>query len=616
MTIMEASEATRQWAQLAQQGWSRAAQMSLGGEKSGDAAHAAPVCGAVKKGFLGAQPAPEPVADIGKFLDTEARAVMDAASELMARDAPEEMPFKFKYEAREKLVALLPRLQTCRERADLSAALRQMLEGCVGRVEHLLGVNFYGSEEVSSGEKHLMVALELLAQHHIQHMDTLNHLAMIWSTRQEYEKAKGYLTLAQQLHEGFVATAGPAGLSLSSPEQKQFTATLFLLAQVHQHTGDADNSARCCLATLDRQACSFSPAELRAQVNEWVTNAIQLSGYFLSCDHFSHSAACLAAAEAVVDTATDARTTHTECLSQDVQANLAWGWAKLHVARLTGAAEARRRADHGLQPEAGSAQPAAPDLSFSMAGATKHMPTGLEAPLDTYAGLCAVLKPSLALLETVKKAFPLDEACSEHVVVVQDISKAYKALIPYTASADDVCKLHKRRIDVLEPVALALNPQCYDWLCKELWYEIGDAYRDMLDIKVTQVDTGGKAVPKAKLMALGAGATAAYRRFVDLFKAVPGDKSVADPSKPQGLGDAATRRWYMTARFGLARCLARTPVKDDELSLRQQALGASLAEYQAIVDLMALPEFAFPKDGPNFDAELEICKVSKAMQAR
>ena len=251
-----------------------------------------------------------------------------------------------------------------------------------------------------------------------------------------------------------------------------------------------------------------------------------------------------------------------------------------------------------------------------MAGATKHMPTGLEAPLDTYAGLCAVLKPSLALLETVKKAFPLDEACSEHVVVVQDISKAYKALIPYTASADDVCKLHKRRIDVLEPVALALNPQCYDWLCKELWYEIGDAYRDMLDIKVTQVDTGGKAVPKAKLMALGAGATAAYRRFVDLFKAVPGDKSVADPSKPQGLGDAATRRWYMTARFGLARCLARTPVKDDELSLRQQALGASLAEYQAIVDLMALPEFAFPKDGPNFDAELEICKVRKAMQAR
>ena len=31
-------------------------------------------------------------------------------------------------------------------------------------------------------------------------------------------------------------------------------------------------------------------------------------------------------------------------------------------------------------------------------------------------------------------------------------------------------KLHKRRIDALEPVAIAMNPQCFDWLCKELWY--------------------------------------------------------------------------------------------------------------------------------------------------
>jgi hypothetical protein len=60
-----------------------------------------------------------------------------------------------------------------------------------------------------------------------------------------------------------------------------------------------------------------------------------------------------------------------------------------------------------------------------------------------------------------------------------------------------------------------------------------------------------------------------------------------------------------------------------------QAIAESLAEYKGIVDLMsgiqitcftgtkvhiltqkALsdPSFAFPKDGPNFDAELQICK--------
>jgi len=128
-----------------------------------------------------------------------------------------------------------------------------MLAGCIGRVEHLLGVNFYESEEVAQGEKHLMIAKDLLNDHHIEHMDTLNHLAMIWSTRAEYLKAEGFLQCAQELHDSFTATAEPASLVLSSAEQKQFTATLFLMAQVHQHLKQADKSARCCILTLDRQ---------------------------------------------------------------------------------------------------------------------------------------------------------------------------------------------------------------------------------------------------------------------------------------------------------------------------------------------------------------------------
>ena len=73
----------------------------------------------------------------------------------------------------------------------------------------------------------------------------------------------------------------------------------------------------------------------------------------------------------------------------------------------------------------------------------------------------------------VTRAFPLDGACTEHVQAAQDISNAYKSLVAFTQAADDVSKIHKRRIDLLEPLALALNPQCYDWLCKELWYEVG-----------------------------------------------------------------------------------------------------------------------------------------------
>jgi hypothetical protein len=106
-------------------------------------------------------------------------------------------------------------------------------QGCIGRVEHLLGVNFYEAEEISQGEKHLMAAQDLLADHHIEHMDCLNHLAMIWSTRSEYARAEGFLQRAQELHAEFVAQADEASCALSSPPQKQYTATLFLMAQVY-----------------------------------------------------------------------------------------------------------------------------------------------------------------------------------------------------------------------------------------------------------------------------------------------------------------------------------------------------------------------------------------------
>jgi len=90
--------------------------------------------------------------------------------------------------------------------------------------------------------------------------------------------AQGFLQTSQELHDAFLVTADAASVALSSPEQKQYTATLFLLAQVYQHTQQADKSARCCLQTLDRQALSLTPDELCFQANEWVSNAIQVCG--------------------------------------------------------------------------------------------------------------------------------------------------------------------------------------------------------------------------------------------------------------------------------------------------------------------------------------------------
>jgi len=244
--VSDASLATSEWSRLAHQGWMMAAKLSAvavaksvaePSVETQDAEAPGHQAGVVTKGFLSKRKQPPVGGDLGNFLDTTARGVMDQASALMAREAPEKTPFMHKYEARELLVpcpcpllysicrvqlvlscaagvqthtcveasmslhllrhgmlcclqvGLLAQVHSCEGR-EMSTGIQEMLAGCIGHVEHLLGVNFYESEEISQGEKHLMIAKDLLKQHHIEHMDCLNHLAMIWSTRAEYVKAE------------------------------------------------------------------------------------------------------------------------------------------------------------------------------------------------------------------------------------------------------------------------------------------------------------------------------------------------------------------------------------------------------------------------------------------
>jgi len=107
--------ATREWARLAGEGWKAAAKISVerrGGSYVDAPAASAPAASAsgrehaVRKGFLVASPKEATAirGDVEAFLQTTARKVMEDAGELMAKEAPETTPFKYKYEAREQLV--------------------------------------------------------------------------------------------------------------------------------------------------------------------------------------------------------------------------------------------------------------------------------------------------------------------------------------------------------------------------------------------------------------------------------------------------------------------------------------------------------------------------------
>lgn len=50
-------------------------------------------------------------------------------------------------------------------------------------------------------------------------------------------------------------------------------------------------------------------------------------------------------------------------------------------------------------------------------------------------------------------------------------------------------RMHKRRIDHLESVLKELNPHYYLLVCRQLWYELGETYSDILDIKLQRLQT-------------------------------------------------------------------------------------------------------------------------------
>jgi hypothetical protein len=108
MQLFEGGQAnTAEWARLAGMGWAMAARISSGGAAAPPpATPAAAAAPSLKKGFLTAAVAKAPAkGDVGEFLDSTARKVMVRAGELMAKEGPDNAPFKFKYEAREQLVS-------------------------------------------------------------------------------------------------------------------------------------------------------------------------------------------------------------------------------------------------------------------------------------------------------------------------------------------------------------------------------------------------------------------------------------------------------------------------------------------------------------------------------
>lgn len=87
-------------------------------------------------------------------------------------------------------------------------------------------------------------------------------------------------------------------------------------------------------------------------------------------------------------------------------------------------------------------------------------------------------------VEKAKSYYTAESEATEYSKIVQDHALGYKHLAFFETDPSNQAKMHKRRVDLLEDLLKLLNKLFYMNIVREILYELGAAYSNILDIKL------------------------------------------------------------------------------------------------------------------------------------
>ncbi|XP_014674755.1 PREDICTED: KIF1-binding protein homolog [Priapulus caudatus] len=119
---------------------------------------------------------------------------------------------------------------------------------------------------------------------------------------------------------------------------------------------------------------------------------------------------------------------------------------------------------------------------MDMATSTQWSPVGFHGARITE----AALMPSLRSAQNIP-FYSLYNQALDYTELACDSSLLYKLLKFFESDFERKLKMHKRRVNALQGVLGELNPRHYLLVCRQLTYEIAEAYGETLDIKMAIV---------------------------------------------------------------------------------------------------------------------------------
>jgi len=427
----------------------------------------------------------------------------EKAKGLFEAEDPVETPFESKYKSRKILEELRDDIHKLRENNETDEELL-FIEATL---EYQLAINYLYTEESSSGKEKLKRVLQLIDEKHYLKpkivciiIATLNEFGVLWSKRfEDIEKAYEYLASSEKLYKQYKEEVDESPLTVHNQfieatdcERKHsfenlYTHTLFFIAQALKTLNKFEESANYCMMTLKRQINTETYDPL-----QWSINCAALSQFFIGEDKFWEARHCLSCATYVIDEALSKCTDDNLSDLKEKKADIYRCWLKYCLALFDiskcKVANSDGDLEHSLvllaiEEDKNLKEEYKPEFERFPIEVT-HIEDGVTyKPVYTFEKARDLFAKGKEFADFSMKQFVLDGFVTDHIEINQDLSRMYQYIAFYEESEAVKCRMHKRRVDILEKMLDGLNPQHYLAFCRQLQFELAEVYSEMMDLK-------------------------------------------------------------------------------------------------------------------------------------
>ena len=421
--------------------------------------------------------------------------------EVEFKNDPEREPYKSKYRAKSILTEIKELLVDVIDNVEKDGEQYVSYKGMLAVVIYQIGLICIDTEEIPEGEKQLKECYDSILDHlHprfiLVSVVVRNQLGILWSQRSQPTEAQSWLEGAEKIYNEFKSTGKIPFYyhdhfeeSVSETGVKELemvhTLTKFYLAQVYGALKDLLKSATYCHETLQRQLIynEYDPID-------WALNSATLSQFFMERLLFKQARHHLAAASYVMDKYEESLKSMTgsqeeiETKREEFKhrsSDISRCWAKYGIFILEHSKNclADDRKSEGKNDDDKNLE----KLLFDNLNLAEYENQITDTDVILFEDAREVFLFTQKHLKKAKEYYSLEERASDHVQVVQDHSQLFRHLTAFEENEERQCKMMKKRIELLETVLKELNPKYYLDVCRQLWFELGETYHDIMQVK-------------------------------------------------------------------------------------------------------------------------------------